>query len=175
MSSVGLRYRAIETCAGYLRGQTTPIGLQTQFRLASTTAKSGGTKRTRFAGKKTLTPDAKISQTEVPQIPSKKTTTAPTTTGSTETVHTQSIPEVAAPLSRRPARTPRITEAEAEAPLTTKKRLDPRSKEYQAAYKAKLRKYTALMVSIPLAIVTSFFLFKKREWTSPLILSIFIL
>ncbi|KAM7207917.1 hypothetical protein V8F20_001711 [Naviculisporaceae sp. PSN 640] len=162
MSSIGQRYRAIGTCAGYLRGQTTSIGLGYQYRLASTGAKSSSaTKKTRFATKKTPAQATKISQLEASQNLSRNIAAANTTTTSDDTVHAQTTPGVTVPLPKRTARTARVTEAEAEAPPETKRRLDPKSKEYQEAYRAKLRKYTALMVSIPLAIVTSFFLFKK--------------
>jgi len=74
----------------------------------------------------------------------------------------------------KPSPTPRVQETvtaaspevQAELQPGTRTPIDPKSPEYKQAYKQASRKYTALMVSIPLLLVTSYYLYQRRE--SPL-------
>ncbi|KAK4217452.1 hypothetical protein QBC37DRAFT_46074 [Rhypophila decipiens] len=176
------RYQAIGSYVGLLRDLGIRPMSQQSFRLASTAAKPRGgksklpgnehtlaTKRTRFATTKPTRQDIKISRTASagsPATPTARTTSASTTSAPIppiKTVRTKPTPEspFSTPSSTETSGPLRTRETEVEEEPQIQMPLDPKSKEYKQAYNGAARRYTAIMVSIPLLFVTSYYLYKR--------------
>ncbi|KAM7190075.1 hypothetical protein V8F33_009662 [Rhypophila sp. PSN 637] len=146
------RYQAIGSYIGLLRDLGIRPISQQSFRLASTAAKPRGAKSKRPENEPTLaTKSTRFATTKSTRIPPIKTARTKTTPEST--ISTPSSTETSGPLRTR--------ETEVEDEPQIQMPFDPKSKEYKQAYNGAARRYTAIMVSIPLLFVTSYYLYKR--------------